>query len=81
MTAVGCYTLDLYCDNVDAPLVSQRPGPGQHLYDEFPAQFFHELGSQCRSAAKRKGWMFAKDGRTFCPRCAPMIRSTGKAAP
>jgi hypothetical protein len=61
----GCYTLDLYCDNPN------------HVweYHEFPDQYFHELGSVCRQAARKRGWKFTKDRLTgdpvhICPKCS-----------
>jgi hypothetical protein len=62
---VGCYTLDLYCDN---PF---------HLdvYGEFPDQYFDEYGSVCMRQARNRGWLFTKDKNTgeriaICPRCS-----------
>ena len=62
---VGCYTLDLYCENLG-------PWPDKHGHDfkEFPHQYTAELGSKCRKNAQRAGWKLTKDGRAYCPRCS-----------
>ena len=56
---VGCYVLDLYCDNKD----------GNHLGMEFPVQYTHELGATCRKMAKDDGWSIRKTV-DVCPRCS-----------
>jgi len=56
----GCYTLDLYCDQKSKA----------HGLNEFPHQFVAELGSQCRSAARKAGWKLT-DKKDLCPKCNP----------
>ncbi len=77
---VGCYTLDLYCDNyINNPsvteytngYVSDKLG---HRMGEFPHQYTHELGAKCRSRARRDGWVFARDGTTICPTCSKKLK-------
>ncbi len=72
---VGCYTLDLYCDNMrgiwtcfytriwedDAIIIKGRS-------EMFPTQYTDELGSRCRSLARKDGWTLSKD-KTICPEC------------
>lgn len=61
---VGCYTLDLYCENY------KNDGfDGIHEFKEFPHQFTAELGRTCRKHAKEKGWILYNDGRAYCPKC------------
>lgn len=64
----GSYSLDLYCENYN----SRGPWPDQHghTFNAFPAQYTHELGSKCRQAARRKGWLLMRDGRAYCPLCS-----------
>ena len=56
---VGCYTLDLYCDN---------EGASCHEFDEFPHSYGAEFGSQCRAEARRDGWKL-HNGQAICPKC------------
>jgi hypothetical protein len=65
---VGCYTLDLYCDNLNIP--EGAVTDGIHDYKEFPKTFIHEYGSVCRKIARAKGWKFTRDGRALCPKCS-----------
>jgi len=72
---VGCYTLELYCDN-------RKPYPEDevHGYSEFPHQYTDELGSVCRRDARRDGWVLGKGGAATCPKCSgkkrkPRIKS------
>ena len=61
MTIAGCYTLHLYCDNAN----------GNHAWGEFPHELTHELGSSCRKEARRRGWVFHRNGTVTCPKCPP----------
>lgn len=64
MPEAGCYSLDLYCRHASAY-------PDQlHAYDEFPHQFTAEHGSTCRREARKRGWIFHRDGEVTCPKCA-----------
>jgi len=72
MAVVGGYSLDLYCDNASAKLVySDSVAPGEHRHDEFPRQYYGELGATCRAKAKKAGWRWSDDHTVaVCPRCA-----------
>lgn len=63
---VGCpgiYTLDCYCDRADAD---------NHPYMEFPHQYTDELGSRCRTMARKDGWLLDFRLQKFlCPKCNP----------
>lgn len=69
---VGCYTLELYCDkegfynkyDADGTL---RDEVG-HTYQEFPHEYMNELGSKCRSRARKAGWKLGK--KQLCPKCS-----------
>ena len=63
----GCYTLDLYCENADV-----WPDP-LHAYNEFPRTYIHELGSVCRSNARRDGWLIGDGDHQLCPRCSGKV--------
>lgn len=56
----GCYILHLYCDNKEAT---------DHIYDEFPHEYTHELGCTCRETARKRGWIITKD-KQICPKCS-----------
>lgn len=62
---VGCYVLDLYCDNEAAHLFD-----GQVNYDLAggSAHFTHETGSGARSKARKRGWRIGRE-RDLCPAC------------
>lgn len=67
----GCYSLDLYCDNVDhkAPAWPDKRG---HQWGEFPHQYTGEFGADCMARAKLAGWKInRKTGAALCPNCNP----------
>ncbi len=57
---VGCYTLDLYCDNFKAI---------EHKFGDFPQQYTDEFGSACRRLAREDGWLIKSD-KQLCPKCS-----------
>lgn len=61
----GAYSLDLYCD-------AKNPA---HKHGEFPHQFVDELGSVCRAAARKAGWLISEK-RDLCPKCNPRRQPT-----
>ena len=67
MAIVGCYTLDLYCDKINIP--DGEATDGIHRYNEFPHTYYDELGSICRSQARKDGWILKRNGNTICPKC------------
>lgn len=69
MSWAGMYALDLYCDKV-GPNLPGKATDGVHKWDEFPHQYTNELGSVCRSAARRDGWIITNDGGSICPKCS-----------
>lgn len=62
------YTLDLYCDHVQArPFIESD---AVHGYDEFPHSFFGETFAECAKQARAKGWKIHRTTRTAtCPKC------------
>jgi hypothetical protein len=58
---VGCYTLDLYCDAPNCKTTQ-------------PETFIHELGSTCRSLARKAGWYLTGSGQAFCPTCTKKMK-------
>lgn len=60
----GGYTLHLYCENYNGGQL------GEHQFNEFPHEYYDELGSRCRAAARKQGWKFdTRTGVAFCPKC------------
>ena len=56
---VGCYSLDLYCDNEDA-----------HIHEHYSFEATGRSRAQCLRAAKRAGWAVDSRKRTVrCPKC------------
>lgn len=68
---VGCYSLDLYCDNPLETYFGQGATPiGFHGFDEFPHQFIAETGENCRQQARKRGWKLdLQNHKAYCPRC------------
>lgn len=74
----GCYTLDLYCENFqnggllarDAGTLDAKTCDGVHGWFEFPHQYTGEYGAECRSRARKAGWIIKNDGTAICPRCS-----------
>lgn len=65
---VSGYSMDLYCRNVtDAHIFSSN---NIHDYKEFPHRFTGETNSECKQYARKKGWVFNRDGDVTCPKCA-----------
>lgn len=60
----GLYDLHLYCDHINP----------NHLWNEFPHVYTHELGSTCRSNARRDGWKIHRDGYSTCPTCVKALK-------
>lgn len=57
----GGYSLHLYCDRKST----------DHRYDEFPHEFFAELGTTCRKEARQLGWVIGTAGKEdICPKCS-----------
>jgi hypothetical protein len=62
---VGCYALDLYCDN--------EPVHGKKPMERRVGQFTGETGGQARQEARRVGWLINLGKNTcVCPKCALM---------
>lgn len=65
------YSLDLYCDGNMSPL-GVTYGDDFHRSNgqlTFPEQFFGESRSDCRTQARRRGWVFHRNGLVSCPAC------------
>lgn len=61
---VGCYALDLYCENY------KSENDNIHEFNEFPHIYTHEKGSTCRKLARKDGWIIKeKENRAICPKC------------
>jgi len=59
---VGCYTLNLYCD--------RKPCAVSDRYDlDKMWEYTDEIGSVCRTAARKDGWIFHKNNTVSCPYC------------
>lgn len=64
---VGCYTLDLYCDNVEAGTCKRDK---ELRWPLFPDNFTDERDSTCRKKAREFGWRInEKTGIAICPEC------------
>jgi hypothetical protein len=64
MSWAGCYSLDLYCDKQSEA----------HVWNEFPHQYTAETGGECRSTARKAGWLigskWSKGSYAICPKCS-----------
>jgi len=76
---VGAYTLDLYCDNEDAPVqkFGEPLNPRAHLYNEFPHNYVGQTLRECVKTARRDGWLIGKE-RQLCPKCNRRGRAHGE---
>lgn len=61
---VGCYTLDLYCEN------DRQYPDGTHDFYEFPHQYTGETHAECNRQARKQGWKLTRDKKAFCPKCS-----------
>lgn len=67
MSWVGCYSMDLYCDNW------KGARDEVHGWGKFPAQYTGDTRAQCAAQARRAGWLVgASDRRALCPLCRPV---------
>ncbi len=69
---VGCYTLDLYCDNAVSGWTCETYADYEAsipvCLESLPVQYVAEFGSNCRKQARRHGWTISGD-KTICPYC------------
>ena len=71
---IGCYTLDLYCDNSKL----QPDGTdGIHEYKAFPDQYTGNSRANCVRKAKKDGWKWVGEHQ-YCPKCAPNVFNSKK---
>lgn len=71
---VGCYSVDLYCDNSSTGIDVGYVGDCLYRTRETP-QFTGETEAACLRAAKRVGWKIVRNrlsGRrySYCPACS-----------
>ena len=64
---VGCYSLDLYCNNQEGR--SYEQDMLLHAHKEFPHQFVGRTFSACKRQAVKDGWRFSRNGNVYCPKC------------
>ncbi len=74
---VGCYCLDLYCDN-DHSYKDGRGIDGIHAHNEFPHSYTAEMGATCRRNARRNGWKLKHNGFALCPKCSGYLPHVGR---
>ena len=71
---VGCYSLDLYCDNFDL-MKDQVEDSYGHRYDEFPHQFTGYSRPECVRNARHRGWIVnIPANKAYCPGCVKKHR-------
>ncbi len=71
---VGCYTLDLYCDNSESAWTCATDIMMSGETERWPIQYTHELGTKCRKDARRDGWTLTRE-KTICPHCNGKVKS------
>jgi hypothetical protein len=64
MGTVGCYTLDVYCDD---------PRAGEYKCTAWPGQFTGHTKGEAKRDAREHGWKFGRgegegEGTAVCPR-------------
>lgn len=68
---VGCYSVDLYCDNEDRTgdkRCKRRNGPLRYGSDQYTG----ETEGECLRQARKEGWKFTRDRprKAYCPACS-----------
>lgn len=65
---VGCYTVDLYCENAEGVQATCSVGYGY----KGPPQYVGQTEGECLRAARADGWLFTRDRprKAYCPKCA-----------
>lgn len=67
---VGCYTLDLYCDGASDCRNRKAQYDGSESMRP-PARYIGETGSECRTQARKDGWLLNLKYQTaICRKCA-----------
>ena len=71
---VGCYSIDLYCDNYDEIHWKGRDDHG-HEWREFPHTYTGKTRGECIAQARKHGWLVNDrleddGGRQLCPKCS-----------
>ncbi len=74
---VGCYSMDLYCENAEASSTVCRVGWGYHG----PPVYTGRTEAECIRQARGDGWLITNDRprKAYCPKCAK-TRRKGKRA-
>jgi hypothetical protein len=66
---IGCYTLDVYCDNFAAHKFEvTRISESTSVTGRY-AQFTGETRGECLKRASRAGWEVSKNGDSLCKDC------------
>lgn len=80
---VGCYCLDLYCENYTDTSQFTQDAAGRlvdavgHEFRGYPRQYTAETGTECRSRARKAGWLLRRDGTALCPLCRKKAAPSG----
>ena len=70
MAIVGCYSLDLYCENYDMANFHEVDKFG-HRYNDFPHQWTGYDRAECFRKARKAGWVINVHKHTaYCPKCS-----------
>ncbi len=70
---VSCYDMHLYCDyGSDIPNTGLPYDQDSKLHGfmEMPHELTGKDRAECVRDARKMGWVFKRDGRTICPKCA-----------
>jgi hypothetical protein len=62
---VGCYTMDLYCDNRGETHIEEMQ---IHGHDKWPIQYTGHTEGKCKHKARQDGWRLGKE-KQLCPVC------------
>lgn len=61
---VGCYSMDLYCDNDH-----KTDGTAREYQLAKPGQYTGHTEADCKRDARKEGWKFKRNGKVYCPAC------------
>ena len=76
MIEAGCYSMLVRCDtdHESAFRSAFKAGDNEladmHFGWRLDKEFIGETRGECINAAKKRGWTFKRNGKTFCPFCS-----------
>lgn len=72
----ACYTMDLYCRNIEKRKCRDPRSPGNALScgDSNAWEYTGQTYGECAKQARAAGWKFHRDHDVTCPYCTGKIK-------